>query len=430
MKKKWFLVIALASLIIMAGCGMNEKKILSELEEYGISDKLLEGEIVDGYAIEETGKRGDTQYVNGTLESHTDDINYKKRADIYYSKDDKGAWKIADVAIVDSSKWETEPRQGVSEKTVEETLSRENIQIDGEPWSFNNGAIKELKIEDQKTDLENQTDSVTVSLVLEDEVENAEGTLNIEYSFNHGWKIDSINGTENIQTVEKPGMELNVEESDLIKAINEAGVYLGDESTGLYSSHQDIEVDENRIADFEITDTVKGNKGKAVIYLCSFKIIDPCVEIRVESEVPYEHRGAEGWISLPAKNNASVESVNMTGTWVGTYTTIGSGGSATLELKQNADGTWEGLYTWVPQDDYDGMFPGGSYTVTGQNGAMDMNSLVLTLDAGDWVEKPEGNKSVSASRGMKTGLTLIYYVDKGTLYGSGHDRNNVTFKKQ
>ncbi len=56
-----------------------------------------------------------------------------------------------------------------------------NLTVDNEIWYVSEDNIKSISVDNHETDLEAETDQVTVSLTVDDLVEEAEGQLVIDY---------------------------------------------------------------------------------------------------------------------------------------------------------------------------------------------------------------------------------------------------------
>ena len=344
----------------------DEKKIMADLEAYGNIDLSgTSGEIVS-LKIEkrQTDKDAGVDTVWCTARTENTQYSYEKKLTLKYNLYDVGGWILDNVSVNDRSDWIIEPIGGASEEDIINSLNGITITADNEYWGFADNNIKNLVIDKQETDLETRIDVVTVTLTIDDEVEEAVGQLVLTYKFNRQWELDTVSGNDSFTASTKPGAALNITTEMLIDTLSEQTFEYGVGET------QNITVTKNAISDFIIESQEFSDRGRTAKYLCSFTLTKPHAEFAVEATVLYSYRGE--WTQALDSVTAKCTSVELSGVWTGTMY------SKACELNitdSSADGAISGIFTY-----YDGE---GSYYVSGK---IDLNTLIINLAAGDEIK--------------------------------------------
>ena len=178
MKKNWVILITLIlSLVVLVGCGASvakEKQIQEDLEAFSDRVFLDDGESISSVVIEkrDTDKKQKTDRVWCTVTTEKDDISYEKGVLLYYYLYDKAGWELDDYTVDDSEKWVVRPLKGVNEGEISASLVGKTIRVDNEEWEISEGEVSNLSIQSQNTDLEKNSDQVTMNVVLESDVES------------------------------------------------------------------------------------------------------------------------------------------------------------------------------------------------------------------------------------------------------------------
>ncbi len=156
---------------------------------------------------------------------------------------------------------------GINNDEISASLNNVNLTVDNEIWYVSEDNIKSISVDNHETDLKAETNQVTVSLTVDDLVEEAEGQLVIDYIFENGnWVMDSLSGNENFTSVIKQTVALNVEEETLLSAINGLSFEYGS---------QEITVDKNKVSDFVIESQAASSKGTLQQFFCSCTLTEP-----------------------------------------------------------------------------------------------------------------------------------------------------------
>lgn len=429
MKKKLLLFFTLFVLIfIFAGCGnkISEKQLKSELETNSKYSFLSNDETITDIIIEKSELNDDktTEIISTMVTTENSEIEYKKGVVFTYSKDSDKNWQIDKIDISKKSEWSIKPLKGITEKSIKETLEGETISVDGEEWLIEKSNIKDLKIKKQSTDIKNKKDKVVLSLSLDDLVETASGELTIDYIFNDKWEINNLASDKSFTAEVKPEFEINMSSDKLLNELDGQTFVFGETPEREIisqivsidaSNKQSIKIEKDNITDFKIEKSSSISKGTIQEFDCSMKIKKQYATFSLNAKMLYSY--SDKWTLQSIEFDSSLEEVNLTGEWKGTYTAAGDRGEAVLKITEcTADGNISGIYSWVPIT-IDKYREPGSYYV---KGTVDKDEFILLLQAGDWINKPEKALSVT-----KVGINTVFYVDEEKIIGIGHENSSI-----
>lgn len=318
-----------------------------------------------------------------------------------------------------SSETETEVFTGISEDEVADSLEGISVTADNEKWVVKKDNIKSLSIERHQTDPRAMTDTVAVTVTIEHAVEEANGQLIIDYVFDKTWQIASIHGNEHFAASVKPGMELDVTNETLINDISgQTFEYGTNDYTSILATGQVITVGKDEISDFVIEDMESSEKGTVKKYYCSCKLSKQNAEFTLDIEVQYNYTGSgewETWVEI----SAECDSINLEGSWTGSYNKAGGGGSAALEITDiGSDGTVTGVFSYTPNR-VDKTSQQGSYSVEAE---IVLSTLKVHFKAGEWIDYP-GDRSLALKI---SDISATLDVENATLYGVISSGGTVT----
>lgn len=149
---------------------------------------------------------------------------------------------------MDKDKSTATPKKSVNEEIIVSSLNGEHVTINDEEWKIKSSNIKNLSIKSQKTNIDERKDNVTVTLILDDDVLEAEGEINIGYIFDKKWKVTAVSNEGEFKTTEKNECELKVSDSDLIDEIAQKEIILFSDT----SNSQTVSMAKSEILDFEV----------------------------------------------------------------------------------------------------------------------------------------------------------------------------------
>jgi len=344
-------------------------------------------------------------------------MSYIKYFALYYQLDDRGNWTLTDFEHEQRENWSTAPLSGVKEESIKGSLVGQRIMIDDEEWRITQENTTSISIDGHDTNLEEQTDMVTVSLVLDADVEEAKGQLTISYKFNDGWEIESVSGGEVFTATVKPEVALNVTDEDLIAEIAKQEIKFGESQIGIlvnYASQQTVSINESEISDFVIESQDSSSKGSQQIFYCSGTLTKSHATFNLHVIIQYNYNSADDWVMQSITIAPQVTSVNIVGDWTGTYNGTPYSGEATLSISNiTDDGLITAVYSFTPPSS--SIHTAGSYNVSGN---IDMSTLHIELVAGDWVVEPSQHLSIT-----KVDISAYLLVEDSTIQGLGQEGN-------
>lgn len=262
MKKNLVILITLIlSLVVLVGCGASvakEKQIQEDLEAFSDKVFLDDGETITSLVIDkrDTDKKQKTDRVWCTVTTEKDDISYEKGVVLDYYLYDKAGWELDDYTVDDSEKWVIRPLKGVNEGEISTSLIGKTIMVDDEEWGIGEGEVSNLSIQSQNTNLEKNTDQVTVEIVLESDVERVTGVVTADYQFDKAWKITNLSVKDTLSAEIKDGKALNIDAEKL-----KADVNGHQEEYGLKDNTHKITIRKSGIEDLKIVSQQSESKG-------------------------------------------------------------------------------------------------------------------------------------------------------------------------
>ena len=418
MKRNLVILITLIlSLVVLVGCGASvakEKQIQEDLEAFSDKVFLDDGETITSVVIDkrDTDKKQKTDKVWCTVTTEKDDISYEKGVLLDYYLYDKAGWELDDYTVDDSEKWVICPLKGVNEGEISASLVGKTIMVDDEEWEISEGEISNLSIQSQNTDLERNTDQVTVEVVLESDVERVTGVVTTDYQFDKEWKITNLSVKDTLSVEIKDGKALNIDAEKL-----KADVNGHQEEYGLKDNTQKITIRKSGIEDLKIVSQQSESKGCTQVIHYSAKLVKKNITFNMDAETTYIY-SEDKWKYQGTQVDLSFDSVDLLGTWKGTYTAVISDGVNELDITDVDGNNITATYSYTP---YTIKEP-GSYTVQGE---FNPETLELVLQAGDWVQEPTKGTTY-----VKRNVSATLYVDEGTMEGIGHDGNGFVMSKQ
>ena len=418
MKKNLVILITLIlSLVVLVGCGASvakEKQIQEDLEAFSDKVFLDDGETITSLVIDkrDTDKKQKTDRVWCTVTTEKDDISYEKGVMLDYYLYDKAGWTLDDYTIDDSEKWVIRPLKGVNEGEISTSLIGKTIMVDDEEWGIGEGEVSNLSIQSQNTNLEKNTDQVTVEIVLESDVERVTGVVTADYQFDKAWKITNLSVKDTLSAEIKDGKALNIDAEKL-----KADVNGHQEEYGLKDNTHKITIKKSGIEDLKIVSQQSESKGCTQVIHYSAKLVKKNVTFNMDAETTYSY-SEDKWTYQGTQVDLSLDSVDLLGTWKGTYTAVISDGVNELDITEVDGNNITATYSYTPYK----IIEPGSYTVQGE---FNPETLELVLQAGDWVQEPTKGTTY-----VKSNVSATLYVDEGTMEGIGHDGNGFVMSKQ
>ena len=418
MKKNLVILITLIlSLVVLVGCGASvakEKQIQEDLEAFSDKVFLDDGETITSLVIDkrDTDKKQKTDRVWCTVTTEKDDISYEKGVMLDYYLYDKAGWTLDDYTIDDSEKWVIRPLKGVNEGEISTSLIGKTIMVDDEEWGIGEGEVSNLSIQSQNTNFEKNTDQVTVEIVLESDVERVTGVVTADYQFDKAWKITNLSVKDTLSAEIKDGKALNIDAEKL-----KADVNGHQEEYGLKDNTHKITIKKSGIEDLKIVSQQSESKGCTQVIHYSAKLVKKNVTFNMDAETTYTY-SEDKWTYQGTQVDLSLDSVDLLGTWKGTYTAVISDGVNELDITEVDGNNITATYSYTPYK----IIEPGSYTVQGE---FNPETLELVLQAGDWVQEPTKGTTY-----VKSNVSATLYVDEGTMEGIGHDGNGFVMSKQ
>lgn len=442
MKKKWITlaVLVLAMVWVCTGCNspVKEKDIKEDLENYTKERLLDDGQKIDKVEIDKrsTDKQQKLDEIWCTVTVKDSNLEYQKHYILTYLLYDQGGWNLDEVDSDESKKDTVIPVKGVTKKDVKESLEGKKLKTEEGKWNIESGEIKSLKIQSQKTDLEKKTDNLTVKITLDSEVENASGKVNMKYVFDDGWVLKTVKGQGKLKISAKKDKALNASGDDLISDLEKEEIYYAvnpdersdDDEGSIMTDPIQYNIKKDEMSNFKIVSDKRRNKGKDVIYKCSFDMKKTMMSCNMEAEMEYIYDTEEdenGWYldNISTKIKPDSLSCDLQGEWKGAYEGIGlESGNAELNITSVDGNNITGVYSYTPDTVNDSIgLHSGSYNVSG---TLDPEYLYLKLTAGDWVNQPN-NEGAFEKQDIKAEFNFV----DGTIVGRGQDNVLFTVKK-
>lgn len=411
MKKRIMLITTLAvcMFIFLTACSnqIDKSTIIKDIEP-DVSKVLSSDKKIDDIEILEYNT-DDTKETSISLKLKSSDevaeyVDYFIAT--YYSSDDK--WFFDNISQIDKDKSTAIPKKGVNEEIIISSLNGEHVTINDEKWEIKSNNIRNLSIESQNTNIDEKKDNVTVKLTLDDDVLEAEGTINISYIFDEKWEATTVSNEGEFKTTEKPECELKITDSDLISEIAKNEITLFSDT----SNSQTVSMSESEISDFEVYKETSERRGTNRRYYCKGTLTKPNAIIQFDTQVYYVYEGR--WLLQPKTIKAKLDSVSIEGEWNGTYNGVGSNkGKSSLKITEVTEGgTIKGVYSYTPNT-IDQYSKAGSYNVSG---TIDMSNLLIKLT--------EDN-----TENVFTDISAILYIEESEIKGVGQEGCPFVVKK-
>lgn len=411
--------------MLLMGCGnsvADESQLKADLEDYLKTDFSTENEQIVEINIDRRKTEKDKQLdmVWCTVKTEDEKCAYEKSMILTYNLYDEGGWILDNVSVNSRNEWNIMPLAGVDNDEIIASLNRVNVTADNELWYITQENIKNISVDKHETDLEAETDIVTVTLTIDDLVAEASGQLVISYMFNNGnWTIDSLSGNEGFTTDTKSGFALNVTEETLVNELTGITFDYGlDEGAVIWytSDLQTITIDKNEISDFTIKSQESSSKGTIQNYLCDCIVKKPHAEFALSIEVQYYYSGE--WNLRPIFITAQCTSMNIEGEWMGTYGAVGGGGTAVLNISAIDDnGLIMGTFRYTPNR-VDKYSQPGSYSITGE---INLATLYIHFTAGEWIDDP----GINSMEWDLSDITVRLNAEDSIMYGTASSLRTI-----
>ena len=407
--------IMVCALMLLTGCsGKISKETVRQDIEPIVSEILSSDQTIDDIEILEykSDEKKDTS-ISIKVMSSDDVAEYTDyfMATYLYSADKE---YVFDTAFqVDKDKSTITPIKGVNQDIITSSLKDTSIGVNEETWYLND--VTDVTIESQDTNLKEKTDTVTISLTVNDKVQQAKGKLKLEYEFTNKWELNTVSQDGEFTVSNKPECALEITDEDLLAELlkNEATICADT------SNSQTLTMTEAEISDFEVYKESVESRGSIRRYFCKATLTKPNAKISLDTQIMYDYEGS--WLLQPFVITAKVESVDIEGKWNGTYTGTPYSGKASLDIEEvTEDGKVKGVYSYTP-DTITKNSQAGSYKVSG---TIDMTSLTMKLEAGDWVVKDSSALSVT-----KIDITAVIDVENAEIEGLGQETSPFVVKK-
>lgn len=421
-KAKYVLELILVCILAfgLTACGnkvADEEQIQQELESNSEFNFLKDGEQLDEVVVvrRQTDKDQKTDTVWCTIVTSDSEVSYQKNVILTYGLYDKEGWILDNVDVDPKGQWIFIPLKGISKDDVLDSLYGHSVVVDNEEWVITQKNLLRAEVKDQQTNLEDKQDRVTIYLVLDEEVERAEGEIEVSYFFDQEWVFDSVLSNREFAAVMKEEYALNITEDNLINEMSGMEIiYNGSGS----QNKQTLTVNLQEISDFKIDEHTSESKGSSQIYHCSYNLNKPHVVLGIEAVITYSHQNEAGWTARMNQPTSKVLSTNIAGDWSGTYSDVPWNGTAELHISEiQQDGTVTATYRFIP--DSRSSSTAGSYELSGY---WDEESLKLVLKVGEWIEEPEKVRITND----KQDITAQLDIEKGRF--EGHAQGNNLFR--
>ena len=378
--------ICLVATLILAIIISNISKGITEndIKKYYLEHNCLdENEIIKSVEIISKEKTpNDDLEICAIIVTEDEEYRYIQDGGVICYKDSKG-WKIRNAFSEHPSDYDVEPLNGIAENAIKETLSGTSVTIDNEIWDINENNISSIKIEKRDTRLNEKKDFLTVSVVIEDYVQEAKGTFNIEYSFDEKWNLDKCTEQGKFTATTKAGKELNITEDILASSLDQRKF-----KYGVTNSAQDFTINKNELSNLKIDEQIVTDKGKSIEYQCSGNITKNFATFILNVSIVYCYSGQ--WEFQNFSATAKCESVNISGTLKGTNS---YGWPCRLVLSSfGANGNINGSYYY----DGNSANKGHSFNVSGN---LDLETFKLKLEPGTIISKPFSSYKANVLQG-------------------------------
>ena len=127
------------------------------------------------------------------------------------------------------------------------------------------------------------------------------------------------------------------------------------------------------------------------------------------------------WNQVSITTEFKLESINLQGEWIGNYDGIGTEGTATLNITAIEGNKITALYSYTSSQISLYNEP-GSYNVSG---TIDRESMIMNLQAGDWVDEPDRPVSYE-----KCDIRAVYCIDEDKIEGLGQENSEIELKRR
>ena len=301
----------------------NAARMKNELSKDGRSF-IPATQIVDIVDIlsEETGKEDELWVHHATVlvNSSDSELAYVKYGALTYQRNEEMEWVLTNMTAERMELWTVSPLTGVKESFIEssvrEALLWQSVTIDGEDWRIDENTLEEIKVNSQKTSLENRRDTVIVTVVLGSEAKTAEGQIELEFVFNDSaWSLGSHRGNAPFKSIYRPAAVFELTNDQLLNELvrNDATVLREFNWAG-----QTITITRDEISGLKIHDYESSNKGAKRVYNFSFDLDKDIVDFEVDAQVSYSFDSLSGWALGDFTFTAVVTSNALEGTrWTG-----------------------------------------------------------------------------------------------------------------
>lgn len=411
------MVIAMA--LMLAGCSSvpKEEEIQQDLESFSDKAFLDEGEKIDSLTIEkrDTDKKNKRDLVWCTVTTDKDDVSYEKEVTLSYYLQDKDGWTLEDYKVSDPEKWKISPLSGVSEATVHTNLAGQTVKVDNEDWQILDSEISQMTVRSQNTDLEKNTDQITVDVVLDGDVESVSGTLVVDYVFDKAWQLKNISTKEPLKAEVKADKALDINMDRVIGDIQNPEI-----KYGVSGAIQKVTISKDQIEDFTVNSQNARSKGTEQTIQCSANLIKGHVSFNVSINADYIFENGT-WNCSQIEPELTFASADLQGEWSGTYRKGGGDGTVNLNITEVDGNNIKGTYSYTPYGSGKWAEP-GSYEVEGE---FVPEGLTIAMNAGDWIDEPEKHLS-----GPLHDISAVLYADDDILKGMGHESSLFELTKQ
>lgn len=413
----WMLITAV---LFLTGCGGNsvpkEEDIQKDLESFSDQPFLGDGETITNLSIDkrDTDKKNKSDLVWCTVATATEDVAYEKEVTLSYYLYDKAGWELEDYKVADSEQWTVTPLKGVDEENIRASLDGQTITVNNEAWQLSDSEFAMLTIQNQTTDLEKETDQVTLDIVLDGCVETVTGTLVADYTFDRTWQLKNMTAGDSLKAEMKSDKVLDVSVDRIIGDLENQEI-----SYGVSGAVQRVVISKDQIEDFKVDSQEFKEKGTEQSIQCSGKLVKDHATFNISISAEYAYNSY--WECRQSQAELTLDSVDLLGEWKGTYIKGGGDGTATLNITEFEDNHVKGIYAYTPYGSGPYNEP-GSYEVEGE---FISDGLMMTLKAGDWIEEPSKTMSVT-----KQNVNVLLRVDEDILKGGAQESSIVTLTKQ
>ena len=395
---------AVAGLLWWLTMPLEEDILISDFTK---NAQMEAGEAVLSFTIDrrDTDRLGLSDSVWCSVVTETDTVHRERTYQMTYALTTDG-WQLDAVDGTDTAAWTTEPLVGISLEQLQATLIGRELEPEEDfTYIITEDDVADVEILSQDPDLIAGTDTVEASICITGELVSWTVDTTIQCSFDEIWHIDSLESAP-AEIDFKPGYDFNLKDEELLKELYKAPITLGededeDDKMEVIEIVEEGKETEPAAEEEPLVQTVKVTKGGVSEFTveegtfslakdrylakCTFVLDKGVAKLFVKATLICEHDGAK-WVVEDVEYDAEVEKINLTGSWLGSYTAP-NGKKPDLTVifgTVKEDGTVENTFNFKSSET-DLSIPVGCWLVTSKN---DLKTMKITIEPGEWKNNP------------------------------------------